>query len=424
MIPRRALLLGTSSALVAAGLVGCSESPKGPVGGGVLRFSWWGNAGRAERTEKAIATHAATTDSLEIQTEFLDWTGYWDKLSTQVAGGTPPDLLQMSEAYQGQYMANESLLDLRTFINDGTIDTSSYADGVLPSEGAITAIPWAVNMRCALSTVSALEKAGIDPDTDLGSIAWDAYGDFLSNATDAAGIPGSVDPGFWIENLETWLMQQGKSLYGDSTAGFTEDDLLLFWEMTQSFAEAGIVTDASTSSRQAGGGTELAALVTSEATIDYRWSTEAVIFDGLGVADLRIMTPPGELDTPGRFQHAAMLLSVSAASKNQEAAAKLLSHLVSSPEAAVELGMERGAPVSSTFAEAITDQLSDIEKAMLAYHDAAAGKLLAPPRVVPPGGGEMLATYTRVYESVAFGREPREKAAADFVAQMSKVAGA
>ena len=426
MIQRRTFLLGSSAAAAAAVLTACGAEGGGASNGGsdTLRFMWWGNAGRAERTEKAIGAFTTSKPDLKVQTEFLDWTGYWDKLSTQMAGGNPPDLLQMSEAYQGQYMANDSLLDLRSLIDGGTIDVSSFGEGALAPDGPITGIPWAVNTRCALSTAEALERAGIDPETDLGSLSWDQYGDFLSNATDAAGIPGSVDPGFWIENLELWLIQQGKSLYGEGTAGFSEEDLLRFWEMTLGWAEAGIVTDASTSSRQAGGGTELAALVTQEATIDYRWSTEIVVFDGLGVKNLQILTPPGESAGAGRFLHPAMLLSISSKSENQERAAELLSFLVSSPEAATHLGMDRGAPASSAAAQALTGSLSEAEKALIAYHEAASGKLAPTPRVVPPGGGEMLTTYTRTYESVAFGREDKAKAAADFVAQMSNVASA
>lgn len=422
MNSRRNFLLATGAIAAAATVGGCSSTDA--KGQDALRFTWWGNAGRAERTQKAIDGYLSNNSAVKVQTEFMDWTQYWDKLSTQMAGGNPPDLLQMSEAYQGQYDKGSSLLDLRPMVDDGTMDLSSMAEGSLPASGPLTAVPWTINMRCALASKAALQKAGIDPSVDLTTMSWDGYGDFLSNATDKAGIPASIDPGMYIENFELWLHQQGKSLYGDKAAGFTEADLVAFWKMCRGWAEAKIVTDASTTSKMANGGTEVAALVTKAAVIDYRWSSEAVIFGSLGVDDITLLAPPNESGHPGRFQHAAMLLSVSTKAKNSKAAAELLTFLVTSPDAAKHLGMERGAPASSAAADAISGDLKPVEKALLDYHKSAAGKLHDVPRVVPPGGGEMLTTFIRLYESVAFGRESLEKCAADFTQKVTSVASA
>ncbi|MGA4507158.1 ABC transporter substrate-binding protein [Propionibacteriaceae bacterium G1746] len=421
MTTRRTFLMTAGALATAAVVAGCSQTASS---GNTLRFTWWGNAGRAERTEKALAEFKKANSGLDIQTEFMDWTQYWDKLSTQVAGGNPPDLLQMSEAYQGQYVKSSSLHDLRALIDEKSIDLTSMAKGSLPDSGPVTAVPWTVNMRSVLASKAGLEKAGVDPAIDLTGMSWQTYGDFLSDVTDKAGIPASVDPGMSIENFETWLHQQGKSLYGEKAAGFSADDLIAFWDMTLAWSNAKIVTDPSTTSKMANGGTELAALVTKAAVLDYRWSSEAVIFAGLGVDDITLLAPPNEKGHPGRFQHAAMLLSVSAKAKDPKKAAELLAFLITAPESAAQIGMERGAPASTTAATAISSSLKPVEQAVLAYHKTAEGALHPVPRIVPPGGGEMLTTFTRLYESVVFKRADKAAAADEFTTKVSALAGA
>lgn len=429
MLTRRQMIAGMM-AVPAAGLVtacsgGGGGSTSSPAAGGdiTLRMSWWGNADRAERTQKAVDAYLAQADKVSVQTEFLDWTQYWDKLSTLTASGNPPDVMQMSEAYQALYATNGTLLDLRPLIDDKTITLPGLDPTALPAEGGIHAVPWSVNMRSVHYSPSQFAEAGLTFPDDIADMSWEDFAGFLDASKSTAGRPISVDPGFWIENFEVWLMQHDKSLYSASgTAGFEQADLEEFWTMTQDWVSRGLVTDAQTTSPMANGGTDQAALVTRNALIDYRWSSEAVIFESLGVPDIEIASPPNETGHPGRFWHAAMLLSVSAKSAQPAESAKLLEYLITNPDAAVEIGMERGAPASSNAADAISGDLSAIERRLIAYHDSAQAELHATPITVPPGGGEMLPTYIRMYEEVAFGQASISENAAKFTEQMTKIA--
>ena len=57
--------------------------------------------------------------------------GYFDRLSTQAATGTMPDIVQMDYMYLNTYSKNNSLADLSRYIEDGTIDTSNINVDVL-----------------------------------------------------------------------------------------------------------------------------------------------------------------------------------------------------------------------------------------------------------------------------------------------------
>ena len=58
------------------------QNADGPV---ELRFSWWGGDKRAQLTQEAIKKFEAENPNIKIKPEFGDWSGYWDKLATQVA---------------------------------------------------------------------------------------------------------------------------------------------------------------------------------------------------------------------------------------------------------------------------------------------------------------------------------------------------
>ena len=68
-----------------------------------------------------------------IETEFTDWSGYWDKLATQAAGGGLPDIIQMDYSYLNQYASSNQLADLNGFIESGVIDTANISSSIIES---------------------------------------------------------------------------------------------------------------------------------------------------------------------------------------------------------------------------------------------------------------------------------------------------
>ena len=56
-----------------------------------------------------------------------EFTSYWDKLATQTAGGTAPDIIQMDMAYISEYGTRGALLDL------GKVDVSKFVEGTVDS---------------------------------------------------------------------------------------------------------------------------------------------------------------------------------------------------------------------------------------------------------------------------------------------------
>ena len=97
---RKSLAVLSAAALLAV-TAGCSSpsSNKAEDGPVEIRFSWWGNAGRAELTNKAIAEFEAANPNIKVKPEYGDISGYFDKLATQMAANDAPDVITMGGAY-------------------------------------------------------------------------------------------------------------------------------------------------------------------------------------------------------------------------------------------------------------------------------------------------------------------------------------
>lgn len=98
-----------------------------------MRLTWWGNTVRDEQTLKAAELFKSKNPGVSIDAETTGWGGYWDKVNTQAASSSMPDLMQQDYAYIGQWADRNQLLDLTPYISNGTIDVSKIPESVLAS---------------------------------------------------------------------------------------------------------------------------------------------------------------------------------------------------------------------------------------------------------------------------------------------------
>ncbi|WP_432245066.1 hypothetical protein ACRB8A_15620 [Arthrobacter sp. G.S.26] len=87
-----------ATAALAMVLTGCGSSPQAGKVGTVedpvtIRFAWWGNDSRAKTTLDVIKDFEAANPTIKVQGENTEFSSYWDKMATQIAGGTTPDVL-------------------------------------------------------------------------------------------------------------------------------------------------------------------------------------------------------------------------------------------------------------------------------------------------------------------------------------------
>src|ERR1700754_941629 len=122
-------LTAAMSAVLVASLAACGNDGDSAGAGGdggsdevSLRIAWSGSDERNTRTQDALDLYVEQNPNVEISVEYTTATNFWDRLTTQVAGGNAPDIIQMSGQVLSQYATSDVLLDLGPFVDDGTID--------------------------------------------------------------------------------------------------------------------------------------------------------------------------------------------------------------------------------------------------------------------------------------------------------------
>ncbi|MFF3335315.1 ABC transporter substrate-binding protein [Streptomyces sp. NPDC002888] len=399
-------------------LAGCGGSGES-VGGGkvVLRYTWWGNPDRAERTEQAVALFEKQHPNITVQTSFSGYDAYKQKLATQAAGGDAPDVMQLDYRQIDQYASGDVLLDLakqKDVLRTSEIDPGLLATGRV--DGTQYAVPQGRGTETVVYDVQAWKASGV-PLPSKGW-TWGDWADAMRALAKKTGKPGATDPGQSEDAFEVWLRGRGKSLYTkDGGLGFTADDLTRWWTFADRLRREGAVSPAEQTT-QLDGSVENTPLGRGKATADANWDAPssgylAIVKGGVALAPM----PSGEDGTPGQYFKPSMFLGVSANTGHPKEAAELVDFLLNDREAAKILGATRGIPVNETIREETAPQLKDFDKTVADFQASLEGTLKDPPQAPPSGDNALQTTFQRDYDQVSYERMSPREAAENYVTE-------
>jgi multiple sugar transport system substrate-binding protein len=391
-----------------------------------LRMFWWGSRERAERTDKVNKLYQQNNAGLTISGESLGWNDYWPRLATQTAGRNAADVLQMDYRYIFEYARRGALLPLDDYLskalnltdfNKATIDSGKV-------DGKIYGVSLGLNSTSLIYDKDIIQSLGLQAPN--WRMTWKEIGDLAAEITKAAKrdrYTGIQDGGREEPALEVWLGQRGKSLYNaDGKLGFDDKDLGEWFAFWDDLRKRGGCAAADTQALDRG---EIDAnlLTLGKAAIGFAHSNQLVGFQALNKSKLGLSTFPdgGPGAKPGQYLKPSMLWSVSAQSKQKEAAVKLLNFFVADTEAGKLLGVERGVPPSDAVRKAVTPTLDELSQAMADYITLISDKVGPLPPPPPNGAGEVATLLRRVNEQVGFGRLSPAEGAKQFITESNAV---
>src|SRR5690606_10213651 len=197
---------------------------------------------------KVIEAFKEVDDATTITLEPGEWSGYWDKLATQAAGGDIRDIIQMDEKYLSEYGGPGTPLDLA----EAGLDTSDFAEGSVEvgevPEHGLVAINAGLNAMTFLINPTLFEQAGVEIPDDT-TWTWDDLIDTAVKITESTedGIWGVSQIGLIQAAFQVWVRQQGQDQYKDGGVGFDAATATSFLEFTQRIADSTAGPDASAS---------------------------------------------------------------------------------------------------------------------------------------------------------------------------------
>ncbi|OMF36984.1 ABC transporter substrate-binding protein [Paenibacillus sp. FSL H8-0548] len=423
------LMLGMLMVFTAAcsgGTSGGGESKDNAAGGTdagnakqvELRIMWWGDQKRADITNEALKVFQEKNPTIKVVGEFAPSTGYFDKLNTQLASGTAPDIFFLGGNVV-DYANKEVLLDLTPYI-DKELDLSDMDQSMVKYGtigGKLLHISAGANARGVVVNKTLFDKAGIPVPQDGWN--WEDFARISKEVSDKLGngIYGTYNMS--IDGMDIGLKQQGKQLYDldKGTLGFEEADALQWFNYWDATVNAGGVVSSELHVSNPPGDTSKSLVVTGKVAMSLIPSNQLAALQGLTQDELiMVQLPRGEKGTGVVFE-SSQGLSGYAKTKHPNEVATLLSFFINDPDVAKILGNDRGVPVTSANRTVLEGQANAVEKIVYDYTSRVSEATKSEPFAVsynPPGFSEYSKLADSTMYEIGFGRKSVEQAVKDF----------
>ncbi|WP_240414129.1 ABC transporter substrate-binding protein [Paenibacillus periandrae] len=439
---KRSLVAMMSMVILAGGVAGCStgansgnntmapktdtskqEAPKtdtaktDPAAKVKIRVAWWGSQDRNDKTLKAIDLFMKKNPNIEVQSEFIGFDDYWNKVNTQAAGGNLPDLMQIHEGVINEYVSRKLLVDLNPYVDKGTINLKNVDANYLPDkvDGKLWGVNLGTNTMTMIYDPALFAKAGVEelkPGYTYEDMANTLRAMKAKLGKDFYGI--TLDNGY--DGFKHFVRQNGTMFYSadGKKLAYPDDkvfvDYFTYW---QKLMKEGLTPGPEVQSefKQL----ENSLLVHGKAAIQPVQSNQIVALVAASKRPLKMTvypTLPGGKE--GHFLKAAMSFAVTSHSKNPEAAAKLIDFFTNDAEGNDILAAERGIPISSEIRKSVSAKLPDTSKQMFSYVEVAQKYARESEAPSPPGDNEIRTLLGKLQEQINFGKLTPEEGAKQF----------
>lgn len=392
-----------------------SSDKSGPV---ELRIMWWGDQKRADMTNAALRKFEEKYPNIKITGEFAPSSGYFDKLNTQLASGTAPDVFFLG-GNMVDYANKGVLLDLAPYVgkelNLTNMDKGMIEYGTV--KGKLLHISAGANARGIVVNTDLFAKAGIPVPKD--GWTWDDYAKISKELSDklGKGYFGTYD--FTVDGMDISLKQRGKVLYDMDNAklGFEQKDAeewFAYWEKMRK--NGGVVTPELQVSNPPTD-TSKSLIVTGKVAMNLIASNQLVAHQNLTKDKLTLVQVPRGPKGTGVVFESSQGLSGYAKTKYQKEVAMLMNYWINDPDAAKILGNDRGVPVTAPMRELLKKDASPVDQVIYDYTSRVSEATNKEPVKVsynPPGFTEYSKLADTTVQEVWFGKKTVPKAVEDF----------
>lgn len=404
----------------------CGGDDKATDGNVTLRFDWWGNADRAALTEQVVDLFEKRHPNITIQTSFAEFGAYFQKLATQVAGGSSPDLMQMDYRYVREYADRGVLAEFGA--GGVNVDTSQINPGLLAGgkiNGKLYAIPLGQNTQTFTYDPAQWTAAGAAAPKD--GWTWADLTAAAQKVTDKTGgkVRGISDFGPIEDWFEVWLRQQGKTLYTDAgQQGYTAEDVAKWWTLADGLRRSKAATAAEVTAKIDGSqANDPVSKKTASSGFGYDSGLTPKTWEIMG-REMAISAFPSDSAELGQYAKPSMQITIAKRSAHPAEAAQFIDFFINDPEAGKILGLSRGMPVNAAVRDATGATLTGPPLVGYQFEKSILPRLKDAPPPPPKGAGAVKTAFQRVYDDVMFGRATPQAAATRFMEESKQALAA
>lgn len=328
-------------------------APDGTLDKCTLRFSWWGGDDRHEATLDAVELWNKRNPDIQIVSEYGGWDGWTEKISTQLSGGTEPDIMQINYDWLVSFSQDgKGFYDLNLLaeqIDFENFDKETLQFGEI--SGVLNGITVSLSGRGLFYNSDTYKRLGAEyPETWSELISLGEK--FKSEGLYPLDLDAQSGGTAWYLAVVYVQQQTGRQFITlDGELGFTEEDIKTALDFYKKLEDNHVIRTVDTRTDEDG----TAALYQSPEFINGRiagvleWGSSVGKYE-LSLADGSLEAGPFLSDENGNnsgwMLKPALLYAISANTKYPDEAAEFLNFMLNDSEAAKILGTTRGLPVS------------------------------------------------------------------------------
>lgn len=367
--------------------------------GVTFRVAWWGNDTRAANTTKIVEEFAKNYPGLEVEVEYCSYGDYYTKINTQAAGGEMADVIQIEFNKVAEYAKNNQLLELSSYIDDGSINLAnvsedSLAGGKVGEE--IYAISTGSNAGTTIYNASLLEELGL---TMSKSPTFSEFAEVAKAVYEKTGAKA------FIPNYDVPFRSMGGDIYSKNgnAIGFDEEMLTEYFAYLNEGLNEGYFLAASDYREEEHGLSFENKIIWAK---PQEWSNQLANMQKQTQYNLELAAIPVVDDAVlpnATYFKPTMCWSVSKNSEHPELAAAFIDYFTNNTFVYDTCGSDRGIPINSEMRDYLNEKATDVDKKVFAYFNYLEDGHVSPINTnTPLNATEALAYFYEVLERVEY----------------------
>lgn len=384
-----------------------------------LRFSWWGGDSRHKATLEAIDIFTKDNPNIKIEGEYGGFDGYYQKLTTQIAGGTAPDIIQLDQPWiPGLVAQADVFVDINTLKDK--IDLSgfdkTFLEKQLTVKGKLQGLPAGINGSTIIFNKTLLEKMGVPANTkwdwenliEIGKQVHDKDKKVYLLSLDIQKFDSIIKAIAVEKTGQPWVSDDYKMGFDKAllTEALTYIRKLVDNGVVEPF-EQSMLYDKKVETNPKWANQEAAAVI--------QWPSTIPLFEKgtQGKLDVAGFPVGKNAKKTGVITRSSQVFAINAKSTNVEAAAKFLNAMYNDDRIILALGSDRGIPATTKAKKLLIDNGKIDERAIRATDEAVANS--GDPETGVTNDAQLLEINRDIIQAVGFNKSTPEKAADELI---------
>jgi oligogalacturonide transport system substrate-binding protein len=326
-----------------------------------LRFSWWGGNEVHRSLLASVREFERRHPQIRVKTEYTGWAGYLERLTTQIAGETAPDVMQINWNWLVLFSRHGDgfydLEKLRDVIDLSQFDAEAQAMGRV--HGRLNALPTSMAARLFYFNATSYEKAGLAVPQSWEELL--AAGPVFRQRLGEDWYPLDLT----LQDVAAvarsrYVQMHGKGLIDEACRCLTasKQDLAEMARFYARLVDEHVVPSARyRASFGYVAAQELRPWIDGRFAGTYQWISSVGKFIDTLAPGQRVELAghpvlPGALDA-GLMYRPAMMLTINARTAHPRESAMLVDFLLNDPVAVDLMSLKRGVPVSARAVESL-----------------------------------------------------------------------